>query len=153
MNKQNPFDQDMAVSLGSCLSSILNDEVRRKIFPEQVDEETIEDSIGSPLFVMFRILCQTPEEDPSRQPLLMILTEVAAQQPRLGYLLLYFVKVSRISDDKMSSYRDYVKSFESKDLSSSLLSDLRVISIFLLCFLPEGKLKRHKVEIGNLVNK
>lgn len=151
--QENSFDQDMAVSLGGCLSTILNDEIRRKIFPEHVDDESIEDSIGSPTFVMFRNLCQTPEEDPSRQPLLMILTELATLQPRLGYLLLYFVKVSRISDDKMSSYRDYVKSFESKDLSSSLLSDLKLCQeddVRLFCYLvPSIYIQFPTIAIGN----
>lgn len=53
---------------------------------------SLEDSLGSPLFVIFRNLCQVPEEDPSRQPLLLLLSEMYQKQPKLGYNLLYFLK-------------------------------------------------------------
>lgn len=54
---------------------------------------SLEESIGTPLFVMLRFLSSTPEEDPSRQPLLQLLGEMYTRQPRIGYHLLYFLKV------------------------------------------------------------
>jgi len=52
----------------------------------------LEDSIGRPLFVMFRNLIQLPEDDPRRHPILSVLAEMLSHQPRVGYLLLYFLK-------------------------------------------------------------
>ena len=40
-----------------------------------------------------RFLSSTPEEDPSRMPLLQLLGEMYLKQPRIGYHLLYFLKV------------------------------------------------------------
>ncbi|XP_022252177.1 integrator complex subunit 3-like isoform X1 [Limulus polyphemus] len=149
----NDFDQDTASTLGICLAHILNDEFTRKIFPQEVDDESLEDSIGTPLFVMFRNLCLTPEEDPSRQPQLMVLAEIAMHQPKLGCMLLYFVKASKIQDTNMSSYRDLVKSLDSKDLSSSLLDDLRMCQdedVHMFCFLiPDIYTQFPNIAVGN----
>ena len=40
-----------------------------------------------------RNLCQTVEEDPSREKMLQLLEELYNKQPRLGYYFLYFLKV------------------------------------------------------------
>lgn len=57
-------------------------------------------------------------------------------QNRLGYLLLYFLKASKVQENRMSSYKDYVntqgswapvtRNSETKDLATCLLSDLKV---------------------------
>lgn len=54
---------------------------------------SLEDSIGRPLFVLFRNISQLPENDRRRQLLLTILAELKSIQPRLGYFLLYFLIV------------------------------------------------------------
>lgn len=160
---QEEFDQDSTTTLGLCLAHILADEFTRKVFPAEVDDESIEDSIGTPMFVMFRNLCQTPEDDPSRQPLLNILAEMSQHQIRLGYLILYFLKASRIQDNRMSSYRDYVKtlsswsqnmrSSETKDLASCLLSDLKLCQeddVRMFCYIiPDIYTQFPNVAIGN----
>lgn len=95
------------------------------------------------LYIYNRNLCQTPEDDPNRQPLLNILAEMSMHQNRLGYLLLYFLKASKVQENRMSSYKDYVntqgswapvtRNSETKDLATSLLSDLKVcVFIWLL---------------------
>jgi integrator complex subunit 3 len=72
--------------------------------------------------VIFRNLCTASEDDPSRIPILMVLAEMASLNKNIGYLLLYFVKVSKTQD--VASYKDFSKHF-AKDLSSCLLNDLR----------------------------
>lgn len=57
-------------------------------------------------------------------------------QNRLGYLLLYYLKATKVQENRMSSYKDYVntqgswapvtRNSETKDLATSLLSDLKV---------------------------
>ena len=82
--------------------------------------------------VFTRNLCQTPEEDPSRQPILLLLEEMYNKQPRVGYYFLYFLKVSKVHDEKMSAYKDFCNSMEARDIQSCLMNDLRVrITVFL----------------------
>ncbi|XP_050400889.1 integrator complex subunit 3 [Patella vulgata] len=124
--QEDEFDQEMASTLATCLCQILSPQFFKTLFPLDVDDESIEDSIGSPLFVMFRFLNQMSEEDPRRQPLLQLLGEMYSRQPRIGYHLLYFLKVSKNGDEKMETYKDFCKGQDSKDLTSCLLGDLQL---------------------------
>ena len=57
------------------------------------------------------------EEDPSRNTLLVLLTQMRKRQRRIGYLMLYFLKVDKSNQEggvrenggKMAPYRDFVK--------------------------------------------
>ncbi|XP_064474957.1 integrator complex subunit 3-like [Ornithodoros turicata] len=156
--REEDFDQDTATSIGTCLAQILDNEFTRRLLPQEPDDESIEESIGTPLFVLFRNLCQTPEEDPSRQAQLTILWEVGALQPRLGYRLLYFLRTSSppggggsSPSAGYSSYRDYARSHSA--LSACLLQDLRLCQeddVRLFCYLiPEIYTQFPNVAIGN----
>jgi len=56
----------------------------------------LEDSIGKPIFVMFRSLTQFAEEDSRRLQLFSLLAEMRTHQTRIGYLLLYYLQVSSL---------------------------------------------------------
>lgn len=90
------LESETITALSTCLCSMFFgrlDEVQ-KVFPEEVNDESLLDSIGSPLFVMFRNLYQLcKEEDRRRQPLITLLAEMYQTLPKIGYLLLYFLKV------------------------------------------------------------
>ena len=89
-----------------------------------------------------RNLCQTPEEDPSRQPILLLLEEMYNKQPRVGYYFLYFLKVSKVHDEKMSAYKDFCNSMEARDIQSCLMNDLRVSRLsFYVLWLGKGTLQ------------
>lgn len=91
-------DSDMLTALGQCLCLVLRTSWTSRVFPENVTQDSIEDSIGRPLFVLFRNLAELSEDDSRRLPLLTVLSEMYTQQPRLGYLLLYYLQAS-IQDD------------------------------------------------------
>lgn len=57
---------------------------------------SLEDSIGKPIFVMFRSLTQFTEDDSRRLQLLSLLAEMRTHQTRIGYLLLYYLQVSSL---------------------------------------------------------
>lgn len=57
---------------------------------------SLEDSIGKPLFVMFRNLTQFTEDDSRRLQLFSLLAEMRTHQTRIGYLLLYYLQVSSL---------------------------------------------------------
>lgn len=147
------FDQDTSMMLATCICALLNSQVNQKLFPQDLDDESIEDSIGAPLFVMFRNLCQMPEEDPSRQPILMLLAEMYTRQTKIGYHLLYYSKASKMNDVKMSTYRDFCKGLEGRDLEACLLHDLRLCQdddVRLFCYLiPDIYTQFPNVAIGN----
>ncbi|KAH9500797.1 Integrator complex subunit 3 [Bulinus truncatus] len=124
--QEEDFDQEQASGLATCLCQILNPQFQAKLFPQEIDEESIEDSIGSPLFVIFRFLSQMSEEDPRRQPVLQLLGEMYLKQPRIGYMLLYFLKVSKGSDEKMATYKDFCLNLDNKDLKTCLINDLKL---------------------------
>lgn len=153
--REEDFDQDTATSLGTCLAQILDSEFTRKLFPQELDDESIEESLGTPLFVIFRNLCQTPEEDPSRQAQLMLLWELGQHQPRLGYRLLYFLRATGSANSGTvsgyTSYRDYARSHNA--LSTCLLHDLKLCQqddVRLFCYLvPEIYTQFPNVAIGN----
>ncbi|KAK7115612.1 hypothetical protein V1264_001450 [Littorina saxatilis] len=123
--QEDDFD-DIASSLASCLCQILKDQVNKNIFPHHVDEDSIEDSIDTPLFVIFRCLSQMSEEDPRTQPLLQLMGEMYERQPCIGYYLLYFLKVSKNCDEKMVAYKEFCSSLDERDFKSCLLQDLKL---------------------------
>ena len=57
---------DAANKVAMQLSEILKDQFEGKVFPEDPTPDNIEDSIGQPLFVLFRTLCEISEIDPQR---------------------------------------------------------------------------------------
>ncbi|XP_064619103.1 integrator complex subunit 3-like [Lineus longissimus] len=147
------FDLDTAELVATCLCNIMADQFNKNLFPNDFDEESVADSIGTPLFVLFWNLSSTHEDDPSRQPLLLLLGEMYKKQPRVGYHLLYFLKVRKVNDEKMLTYRDFCKSLESKDLESCLITDLKLcqeddVRLFTY-LLPDVYTQFPNIAIGN----
>ena len=116
------FDGDMSASLSLVLCSALSEELSKKVLPNNPDDESLEDSIGSAFFVLLRNLVEPPEEDPSRPILAALLADLSSQVSCVGYSLLYFLKVCKSSD--VSAYKEFAK-IAAKDLPSCLLSDLK----------------------------
>ena len=109
-------DADVAAPIAAILCQLLIDVFDSDIFPsDELTDEAMISSIESPLFVIFRVLQTMAEEDPSRNTLLVLLTEMRKRQRRVGYLMLYFLKVDKSLDGsgrengKMAPYRDFVK--------------------------------------------
>ena len=80
------LDYEQCSALASNLAEILQEQFEGRIFPETPTEESIEDSIGKPLFVVFRALCEMTDSDPHRVHILQLLAELYTLQPRLGKL-------------------------------------------------------------------
>ncbi|XP_019696020.1 integrator complex subunit 3 isoform X1 [Harpegnathos saltator] len=98
---EDEIDAETIPALASCLSSILSSQITTQIFPDNLNEETLTDSISTPLFVMFRNQFQLCKEEDNRRKLLArVLAEMQSLQPRIGYLLLYFLKVWGREEEK-----------------------------------------------------
>ena len=66
----------------------MKDQFEGKIFPEVPTSENIEDSIGQPLFVVFRTLCEISEIDPNRQPILAGTKHLLTVKGRVYFVLI-----------------------------------------------------------------
>ncbi|CDW56316.1 integrator complex subunit 3 [Trichuris trichiura] len=117
------FEEEQASCLADCLCTLFKPLFNRKVFISKEVRADADFLNSHPLFVIFRNLCLTPEEDPSRQPLLLLLAEMYEKQGRIGYLLLYFLRTSSCGDKNMSPYRDLAKVL-SRELQEMLVSDL-----------------------------
>lgn len=107
---EDEVDDDMMPNLASCLSTSLGSQINQDIFPgENSSDEALTDSISTPLFVMFRNQFQMCKEEDSRRKLLAkILAELYGVQPKIGYLLLYFLKVWGQEEEKREGEPWYV---------------------------------------------
>ncbi|OQR70590.1 integrator complex subunit 3-like [Tropilaelaps mercedesae] len=152
------FDRPLAKQLGACFSHVLNDEFTRNVLPDTLTNETLENAIGTPLFVLLRSFCQTSAQHESRRAQLQILVEMSLYQPRLSVLLLFYQRVKRVHltnhdptadqpsrgfDSTGSPYEELVVAKNAKhSLEDALRDDLALCEqaghVRLLCFLvPE----------------
>lgn len=99
---EDEIEGEMISSLATCISTILAPQITDHIFPsENTNDEAFTDSISTPIFVMFRNQFQLCKEEDNRRKLLArVLAEIQAIQPRIGYLLLYFLKVWGREEEK-----------------------------------------------------
>lgn len=99
---EDEIDAETVPGLASCLSTILSTQITAQIFPsDNLNEESLTDSISTPLFVMFRNQYQLCKEEDNRRKLLArVLAEMYSIQPKIGYLLLYFLKVWGREEEK-----------------------------------------------------
>lgn len=153
---------DILAALGSCLSCLLKNQIEEKIFPLVLNDEALEDSIGKPIFVMFRSLTQFTEEDSRRLQLFSLLAEMRTHQTRIGYLLLYYLQVSSLinnnSDRKMNNgikshiYKEFCETQE-VELNECLLNDLQLCQeddSSMFCWLiPSIYNQFSKITVGN----
>ncbi|XP_066993064.2 integrator complex subunit 3 isoform X2 [Anabrus simplex] len=150
--QEEDMNSEVTAVLGSCLCTVLKEQLEEKVFPEEVNDEALEDSIGRPLFVLFRNVTQLPEDDSRRLPLLAVLADMKNQHARIGYLLLFFLKACKLNDGKASVYRDFCQTLE-KDLETCLLSDLKLCQeddVDMLCWLvPEVYAQFPSVAVGH----
>ncbi|KZC10189.1 Integrator complex subunit 3 like protein [Dufourea novaeangliae] len=165
---EDEIDAETIPALASCISTILSSQITAQIFPtDNLNDEALTDSISTPLFVMFRNLFQLcKEEDIRRKLLARVLVEMQTVQPRIGYLLLYFLKVWGKEEEKRESepsnvlndikgwvYKDFCV-HRDKKLEACLVSDLKLChedNIFMLCYLvPDAYMGFQNVALGNV---
>ena len=124
------FGFEQCSALASQLAEVLQEEFEGRVFPANDNKELIEDSVGRPIFVLFRSLCETADSDPNRGTLLQLLAELYTLHPRVGYYLLYFLKadrgVTRNAKEKASLYKDLCEAIdENFSLDICLVNDMR----------------------------
>ncbi|KAJ1521963.1 hypothetical protein ONE63_002294 [Megalurothrips usitatus] len=132
---------DINTALASCLCVSFKDQLEGRIFPKEPNQETVDERISRPLFVLFKQLYQlSQKEDKRRHPLFSLLLEMYNRYPRIGYLLLFYLKTCKPSDKKASLYKDMCTA-RKKNEEECLLMDLALCQeedVTALCWLvPE----------------
>lgn len=120
---EDEIDAETIPALASCISTILSSQITSQIFPsDNLNEEALTDSISTPLFVMFRNQFQLCKEEDNRRKLLArVLAEIQNVQPRIGYLLLYFLKVWGREEEKREGEPRLVVEYKYVNKSMSVL--------------------------------
>ncbi|KRY93419.1 Integrator complex subunit 3 [Trichinella pseudospiralis] len=136
------FDQEQATLLAECLCLLFKMFFAHRLLPDnlsnfeqqqqllqqhQQQQDYSDDNFNEPLFMIFRNLCLTPEDDPSRKPLLLLLAKMYEKQQRLGYFFLYFLQYngSTIKSKTMTPYKDLAK-LVGNSLDEMLEQDLKI---------------------------
>ncbi|XP_070541758.1 integrator complex subunit 3-like isoform X2 [Ptychodera flava] len=133
------FDTEQASPLAAFLCQLYKDHFSRQLLPQELTQENLIESIGKPLFVIFRNLCQSPEEEACPIQLLTLVCHMYEKHPQIGYHLIYFLTVSSKSEEsKLYVYEEVCKNTESGNLEMCLKNDFQTCQeddIRLLCYI------------------
>ncbi|CAG0880141.1 unnamed protein product [Darwinula stevensoni] len=116
---------DQYSPLAMLICGVLEDQLTETLLPNQVNEETLAESLDKPLFVLFRNLSQSSSDDRENEILLNLISEMHQYYPSLGYRLLYFLKANSEENakDPYSLYKDF-NDHADRELKSALLADM-----------------------------
>ncbi|XP_043935906.1 integrator complex subunit 3 isoform X2 [Protopterus annectens] len=135
---EDDFDSDQLSTVASCLQELFKAHFHGEVLPEEITEESLEESVGKPLYLIFRNLCQMQEDNSGFSLLLDLLSELYQKQPKIGYHLLYYLKASKAAAGKMSLYESFAQSTQLGDLHTCLMMDMKACQeddVRLLCYL------------------
>ncbi|XP_069024802.1 integrator complex subunit 3 isoform X1 [Embiotoca jacksoni] len=132
------FDTEQMSGLASCLSELFKDHFRGDVLPEEITEESLEDSVCKPVCLVFRNLVTMQEDNSGFSVLLDMLAELYQKQPKIGYHLLYYLKASKAANGKMMLYESFAQATALGDLHTCLMMDMKACQeddVRLLCYL------------------
>uniref|UniRef100_A0A8C7WMU0 Integrator complex subunit 3 n=1 Tax=Oryzias sinensis TaxID=183150 RepID=A0A8C7WMU0_9TELE len=86
------FDTEQMSGLASCLSELFKEHFRGEVLPDEITEESLEESVCKPFCLIFRNLVTMQEDNSGFSVLLDMLAELYQKQPKIGYHLLYYLK-------------------------------------------------------------
>jgi len=134
---QEDYGYEQCDAVAQRLAEVLADDFEGRIFPEENDDvvraslEAVEDSVGRPIFVLLRAVCEMKDGDQGRDVLIQIMADLYALQPRLGYYLLFFLTADKTAKamtvkEKAATYRDLCEAIDDKfSMDICLVNDMR----------------------------
>ncbi|XP_018427857.1 PREDICTED: integrator complex subunit 3 isoform X1 [Nanorana parkeri] len=135
---EDEFDSEQLSVLASCLHELFKHHFRGEVLPEEITDESLEESVGKPLYLIFRNLIQMQEDSNGFSLLLDLLSELYQKQPKIGYHLLYYLKASKAAAGKMNLYESFAQATQLGDLHTCLMMDMKACQeddVRLLCYL------------------
>ncbi|KAF6738193.1 Integrator complex subunit 3 [Oryzias melastigma] len=138
MKEKEDFDTEQMSALASCLSELFKDHFRGEVLPDEITEESLEESVCKPFCLIFRNLVTMQEDNSGFSVLLDMLAELYQKQPKIGYHLLYYLKASKAANGKMMLYESFAQATALGDLHTCLMMDMKACQeddVRLLCYL------------------
>ncbi|PIO25787.1 hypothetical protein AB205_0141670 [Aquarana catesbeiana] len=135
---EDEFDSEQLSILASCLHELFKHHFRGEVLPEEITDESLEETVGKPLYLIFRNLIQMQEDSNGFSLLLDLLSELYQKQPKIGYHLLYYLKASKAAAGKMNLYESFAQATQLGDLHTCLMMDMKACQeddVRLLCYL------------------
>ncbi|XP_033634488.1 integrator complex subunit 3-like [Asterias rubens] len=134
------FDSDVAGPLAMFLCSLYKNDITGESLPDEITDETMEDSLGKPIFVIFRNLSADAEQDSCPLQLLTLVCMMYEKQAQIGYNLLYFLHASssKQGERRLHMYEEVCKNTEIGELTSCLVRDFKSCAeedVKLMCYL------------------
>ncbi|PIK34511.1 putative integrator complex subunit 3-like [Apostichopus japonicus] len=134
------FDSDVAEPLSQFLCGLYNGHLTGQMLPDEITTESMEDTLGKPLFVIYRNLSQGNEEGTCPIQLLTLVCVLYEKHTNIGYSLLFYLHGSSMlrEGNKLHVYEEVCKNTDSGDLISCLVKDFRACQeedVNLLCYL------------------
>ncbi|XP_077403950.1 integrator complex subunit 3 [Vanacampus margaritifer] len=132
------FDTEQMSALASCLAEIFKEHFRGDVLPEDITDESLEESVCKAVCLVFRNLVTMQEDNSGFSVLLDMLAELYQKQPKIGYHLLYYLKASKAANGKMMLYESFAQATALGDLHTCLMMDMKACQeddVRLLCYL------------------
>ncbi|XP_077362341.1 integrator complex subunit 3 isoform X3 [Festucalex cinctus] len=135
---EDDFDTEQMSALASCLAEIFKEHFRGDVLPEDITDESLEESVCKAVCLVFRNLVTMQEDNSGFSVLLDMLAELYQKQPKIGYHLLYYLKASKAANGKMMLYESFAQATALGDLHTCLMMDMKACQeddVRLLCYL------------------
>ncbi|KAJ8982336.1 hypothetical protein NQ317_009452 [Molorchus minor] len=139
-------DDENIPIVAKAFSNCVRDDIKGEIFPGDLTQENLLDSIKTPLYAVFKSLYGFNKQDEvGKDVLYRFVADMHNDLPNLGYLILYFLKVqirtenkkedhTKASALKISVYKDFCQSIDKKidiciydDLYACHMSDTKLM--------------------------
>eukprot|EP00058_Branchiostoma_floridae_P022599 XP_002608089.1 hypothetical protein BRAFLDRAFT_126263 [Branchiostoma floridae] len=149
---------ESTVDISDSLRQLARDsELRDLVVQLQADSDISQDTEAQCEVVdkIVETILQMMSEDsyPSVEILYTLMDKLYQRQPRLGYHLLYYLSVSKVTEDKARVYEDFSDHTQLRDLETCLMMDIKECQdndISLLCYLvPFVYTQFPNVSVGN----
>ncbi|XP_061905249.1 integrator complex subunit 3 isoform X2 [Entelurus aequoreus] len=135
---EDDFDTEQMSALASCLAEVFKEHFRGDVLPEDITDESLEESVCKAVCLVFRNLVTMQEDNSGFSVLLDMLAELYQKQPKIGYHLLYYLKASKAANGKMMLYESFAQATALGDLHTCLMMDMKACQeddVRLLCYL------------------
>lgn len=86
------FDSGLISDFAQTIAYAVQNDFSCRVFPSSQSVESLEESIGSPIFVLMRTILTCREDKPTQYELLALLVEISNSIKGIGFLLIYFLK-------------------------------------------------------------
>jgi len=123
------WEEDQMNAVSTCFLHLLTDDCNSfsSLLPSEMTHEYLSSCIEKPIFIVFRMLWENRKDEIALKTLLLILSEVYSQLPKIGYLLLFYLSVlnPKKVTESVNLYKSFARKTQLSDLYNCLMMDLK----------------------------